>query len=173
MNRPADIQSEIEPVFLEEQRWSALMMSGILLFVVLVNILASFSVLSNGSSGDAISQIFVGVLPITVIILLLFLWFKLETVVTADEIQVGFPIFRRKRINLSDIKIAEVTRYHPLRDFGGWGLRFGKKGIMYNARGDMAVRLVLEDGAIIFIGSQRPEQLLQAILKGQRADLLD
>tara|TARA_R110002049_G_scaffold289293_1_gene472083 strand:+ start:203 stop:700 length:498 start_codon:yes stop_codon:yes gene_type:complete len=158
-----------EPVFREEQRFSPLLIGATLVVVVPVGILAAYSAISDGSSQNAITGILVAVLPI-IFILSLYVWFRLQTAVTADEIRVGFPIFPRKQIHLSNIRTSEVTGYHPLRDFGGWGLRFGAKGTMFNARGDRAVRLVLEDGAVVFIGSQRPEQLLQAISKGRSAD---
>ena len=168
MNRPTAMQST-EPVFREEQRLSPLVIGATLPVVILVAIVAVYAAIAEGSAQDAITGILVAVLPI-IFILSLYVWFKLQTVVTAHEIGVGFPIFAKKRINLSNIRTSEVTSYHALRDFGGWGLRFGAKGTMFNARGDRAVRLVLEDGAVIFIGSQRPEQLLEAISEGQRAD---
>ena len=148
------------------------MIGATLPVVILVAIVAVYAAMSEGSAQDAVTGILLAVLPI-IFILSLYLWFRLQTAVTADEIRVGFPIFPRKQILLSNIRRSEVTGYHPLRDFGGWGLRFGAKGEMFNARGDRAVKLVLEDGAVIFIGSQRPEQLLEAISEGQRADQVE
>jgi hypothetical protein len=55
-------------------------------------------------------------------------------------------------------------KYSPLREFGGWGIRFapGKKRA-YSVSGNKGVELELSDGMHVLIGSQRPEELTQMI----------
>jgi hypothetical protein len=65
-----------------------------------------------------------------------------------------------KRIAYQDIEDTESVRYHPLRDFGGWGIRFAKDGRRaWTARGDQAVVLHLSDGTRLYVGSDRPHRL--------------
>ena len=66
-------------------------------------------------------------------------------------------------IPLKDIQSVEVIEYSPLRDFGGWGVRYGLSGKMYNARGNQAVRLELRSSGVVHVGSSRPEELAAAL----------
>ena len=91
---------------------------------------------------------------------------RMTTVVAPDAVRVWFgwiPTFRRA-IPIASIKTVEAVHYRPLRDYAGWGIRHGRDGErVYNARGDRGVRLTLDDGSRILIGTQRPEELALAI----------
>ena len=90
---------------------------------------------------------------------------KLETEIRADVLYYRFaPLQRRfQRIAFSDIRSAEAVVYRPLRDYGGWGIRYGPKGKAFNVRGNRGVEVVQEDGGRIMIGSQRAEELAMAL----------
>lgn len=71
-----------------------------------------------------------------------------------------------KTIPFDEVKRVEVVNYEPLRESGGWGIRWGKhqgqKARYFSARGNRAV--LLETGDDLFIlGSSDPERLEQAI----------
>jgi len=63
----------------------------------------------------------------------------------------------------TDIASAEVRQYAPLREYGGWGIRFGFSGMAWNAHGDRGVQLVLTSGRRVMIGSQRSDELAALI----------
>lgn len=89
-----------------------------------------------------------------------FLNFGMMTELREDGIQVRFFPFYRRFIDLKDIQNYEVKEYHPLRDYGGWGVRWSlKKGMAYNVRGNRGVQLELKGGKRVLIGSQEPERL--------------
>jgi len=90
---------------------------------------------------------------------------------TIDEkelvVQFGycFPIYR-KRIPLGEIRHARVVEYRPIRNAGGWGIRFGRfeqeRCRFLNCRGKRGV--LLETPKLQWIiGSQQPERLLAAL----------
>jgi hypothetical protein len=58
---------------------------------------------------------------------------------------------------------VETRTYRPIRDFGGWGVRWAARGIVYHARGKHGARLVLASGERVLIGSQRADDLARAI----------
>jgi hypothetical protein len=58
---------------------------------------------------------------------------------------------------------VEALTYRPIKDFGGWGVRWAARGIVYNARGKRGVRMVLASGERVLVGSQRAEDLARAI----------
>ena len=100
--------------------------------------------------------------------------FSMRTIVDRNGAVVTFgrwfPLYR-KRIAPGEIAGVRVVAYRPLRDFGGWGIRFGrfegKRCRALNVRGDRGVLLTLRDGGRLVIGSQTPEALAAA-LGGER-----
>ena len=68
-----------------------------------------------------------------------------------------------RKIAWEDIKSCEARTYSPLREYGGWGIRWGAKGKAYNTAGNRGVQLELTNGSRILIGSRRSEELADAI----------
>lgn len=76
-----------------------------------------------------------------------------------------FPFhFKSYQINFDEIKTAQAITYSPIKDYGGWGIRYGFKGTAYNVSGNKGVQLELKSGKRILFGSQRSEEL-EFILK--------
>jgi hypothetical protein len=95
----------------------------------------------------------------------------LRTLVTAGglDIRWGFLEVIRKRIPFDEVESAEAVTYSPLREFGGWGIRFGGKGKKtWNIRGNRAVLLHLRDGTRFYLGSDKPERILQWITSANK-----
>jgi len=155
-------------MFYEEQRFSPWIIG---LALVLVCATIPF-VLMAAPPDVAPEEQSVAVWSLTIpigLVVALFLFFKLVTRVQPGRVEFGFPLGLRRRIAADEIERAEVVQYRPLRDFGGWGLRFGREGMMYNARGNAAVRLRLKSGKVVFVGSGRAEELASAIDAARRA----
>lgn len=89
----------------------------------------------------------------------------LSVVVRQDILLVRFfPIHLKQRAFAKDSIISHrAISYSPLRDFGGWGIRYGSMGKAYNVSGNRGVLLKLKDGNSLLIGSQRAEELDAAI----------
>jgi hypothetical protein len=68
-----------------------------------------------------------------------------------------------QKIDLRNFSRVEVVTYRPLRDYGGWGIRYGRAGKAYNVSGDRGVKLIPLSGRSLMIGSQRPEELAGAL----------
>ncbi len=89
----------------------------------------------------------------------------LETVV-----QGGALIFRYVPFHLAwrvvpctSIVRAEAEDYSPLREFGGWGIRFGRRGRAYSASGNRGVRIECRNGDRFLLGSGRAAELARYI----------
>ncbi len=71
----------------------------------------------------------------------------------------------RKRFTWDEIEGAEAVSYHPMKEFGGWGIRWGVKGERHKRawtqRGNRAVVLHLADGTDFYLGSDDPRRLLE------------
>jgi len=88
---------------------------------------------------------------------------KLITEVRNDGLSLRFHPLTHQVIPYEHIKTCEVRKYHPIREYGGWGIRYGRKGKAYNVSGNLGVQLELAQGKSLLIGSQRPEELALAI----------
>ncbi|MHB1461172.1 MAG: DUF6141 family protein [Armatimonadota bacterium] len=97
--------------------------------------------------------------------LVLFIQMRLTTVVTDQGLFVQMHPFHLRPVNIKlfGLKAADVITYNALNDFGGWGIRYGTGGKIYNAQGNRAVRLSYGSGTPLLLGSQKPEELLAAI----------
>ncbi len=72
------------------------------------------------------------------------------------------PLLHR-RVSFEEIEAAEVVRYHPIREFGGWGIRGWGKKKAWTTRGDQAVRLHLTADRMLYVGSDVPYRLAERI----------
>jgi hypothetical protein len=112
------------------------------------------------------------VLIILVIIGGLFTWFMyttgLDTEVYEEGLRIRFlPFHRNWRVYLfSYMQKAEAITYRPLMDYGGWGIRSGRKGKAYNVSGNKGVLLTFRDGNHVLIGSNNHQVLFSAVNEG-------
>jgi len=102
---------------------------------------------------------------LVLIVPLVFLSMHLRVVVRTDRLVVQFfPLHLRPRTIARDAIVAHrATAYRPLRDFGGWGIRYGSMGKAYIMSRDRGVLLELRNGDRLLIGSRRAEELDAAI----------
>ncbi len=68
-----------------------------------------------------------------------------------------------RKIPLNKLLKYETRVYSPLKEYGGWGIRYDPKGKAYNVKGNQGVQLELSSGECILIGSQRPTEFVKAI----------
>lgn len=96
-------------------------------------------------------------------------WFfysmSLTTVVRPGEIQVRLWPFHLRPVcvPLHTIRNYERITYSPIRDYGGWGIRWGFHGRAFNMSGNEGVQLHFYNKKPLLIGSQRAGELLEAI----------
>ncbi|MDD4869909.1 MAG: DUF6141 family protein [Kiritimatiellae bacterium] len=95
---------------------------------------------------------------------------RMVTEVGQDGLTVKFTPFHRsvQKIPLENLASHEVVKIQALREYGGWGIRYGKNSKAYLVSGEEGVRLTYAAGNNLFIGSQKPAELDCAIamLKG-------
>lgn len=101
---------------------------------------------------------------------LFFYSLKMITEVRKDGLYVRFyPFhFSFRAFLFKTIKSYDVITYRPIRDYGGWGVRHGLKGIAYNAKGNRGVLFEFAEGSEVkklMIGSQVPEKLSEVICR--------
>ena len=86
---------------------------------------------------------------------------KLIVEVRENDVYIRFFPFYKKFILIENIKNYYVHTFKPIREYGGWGVRWSPtKGWAYIVSGNRGVQLELLDGSKILIGSQKPEEPL-------------
>jgi hypothetical protein len=96
---------------------------------------------------------------------LLFYSIKLVTEVRYDALYVKYsPLqFHSKKIVYAEIQNYEIRQYSALKEYGGYGIRMGKEGKAYNVFGNKGIQFEFQDGKKLLIGTQRPEEFMQAL----------
>ncbi len=95
----------------------------------------------------------------------------LRTRVKLDGVYVSFGRLGliRKRIPFEEIDEARAVTYSPILEFGGWGIRIGRRRkTAWTVRGNRAVRMDLTNGKVFYLGSDRPERLVEWIRSATR-----
>ncbi|NNE26667.1 MAG: hypothetical protein HKN09_07470 [Saprospiraceae bacterium] len=112
---------------------------------------------------DVNEWIILGVMIVNSIMALTFLFSKLVTEIDNQGIRVRFfPwLLKEKYFDWKDIEHAYVREYKPLREYGGWGVRYGraKSGKAYNTKGKLGIQLHFKDGKKLLIGTQKPNDM--------------
>jgi hypothetical protein len=95
----------------------------------------------------------------------------LRVSVTSDrvEVRLGMIGLRLLRLPLPELASSEVQTFSPLRDFGGWGIRYGRGGYGYFWRGNRGVQVRTKRGKQYLIGSDDPERLAAVIAAAREA----
>lgn len=99
----------------------------------------------------------------------------LTTEIWTDGIRYKFPpLVRNMRfIPLQDIASAEVIKYRPIIEFGGWGWRkrlFQRKSA-YNVSGRIGIRILLKNGSQVMLGTQQKEEMDRNVKRMMHTEL--
>jgi len=96
----------------------------------------------------------------------LFVYFvRLEIQIRNDGVYYRYAPFhlRFQCIQLTHLKSYQIIQYRPLRDYGGWGIRYGKYGKAYTLSGNTGFQLVTADQKKILLGTLKAEELKRAL----------
>ncbi len=118
-------------------------------------------------SGSELTSIATSVLIIVAIFAAFWFLFKLETRIDEQGITFRYlPFHRKPRLKeWEKIKSITVRKYHPIREYGGWGYRIGlRKKRALNVKGNMGIQIVYKNGRQLLLGTQRPKEV-EAVLK--------
>ncbi len=152
--------------FKETQRFDQWWIKLILITVVIVTFVPLFFLFkeNDAASNDAFIPVLIAVLVTVVSIVLLYL-FRLETMIDAKGIHYQFFPFGKKSLTWQEISECYVREYSPLKEFGGWGIRWGWgfNGRAYNVKGNKGIQVVLKSGKKILFGTQKESEAKNVI----------
>ena len=126
-------------------------------------ILISFPIMSVGPFDD--NEINLYYVLIGAGIPLLFYTFQLRIKVNSEGLHYQFFPFHIKShtIKIEDIEKYKAVEYSPLKEYGGWGIKYGFKGKAYNVSGNKGVKVFLKNNTNIMFGSKRHNEFGKAL----------
>ncbi len=125
-----------------------------------------FGIASGKIEGEEKTPMIISVVVVA-FMFVLFLFTNLETRIDESGITIRFFPFQRRYyyVRWDEISEASVRTYKPIREYGGWGLRYSiKHGKAYNVSGNKGLQLTLLSGKKFLIGTQKADEL-NAFLK--------
>jgi hypothetical protein len=147
----------------EEQNptWFYILWWGMTLpVIILLTVVLSVVEMGNALIPTVITMI--GLISITVLPPFCFGFF-IEVDDRFFTLRFGLVGFRLLHIPIDSIVSVETTTFRPLRDFGGWGMRWYGNGEAYFMSGTEGVVIRTNKNQKYLIGSDIPERLVQVI----------
>ena len=148
--------------------WIVLLLSGVLVLGIFGigiyrQIICGVPMGNNPMSDDGL--IFITFLMLVLYAGLFYLLLSLKMTTLIDESGIRYRMypfhFKYRQISWDQIEKCEVVEYNPLRDYGGWGIRYGKKGKAFNVAGNKGLELKLKTGEPLLLGTQKPVELAE------------
>jgi hypothetical protein len=128
-------------------------------------VLASAMMFAGAALSYKLAPFAAALLAASAVALVLLLTGGLRTAVTPDriEIRLGLVGLRVFRLPLAAVAEVKLRNFAPLREFGGYGIRWNGKMTAYFFRGNRGVLLRTDAGKQYLIGSDRPERLAAVV----------
>ncbi|MFV0391428.1 MAG: DUF6141 family protein [Paludibacteraceae bacterium] len=145
----------------------------LLLILIIVDVLMIYGCIQqlilgqpwgNNPVGDGVLvALTIFVLALTVI----FFFVKLKTWICKEGIYMRyFPlVLKTKFFDWDSIDSIYVRQYSPVKEYGGWGYRFGLgKSVAFNVSGNVGLQLILKNGKRVLIGTRKPDEINDVLL---------
>ena len=161
-------------IFKEEQRFTQ---TWVIVLIVVSLITPIVLLIKEYTSENSTMRTveFVSILGSTIAVTLPIFFFKLKTRIDEKGIHYSFFPFhpKTKTIEWLEIKHAEVRKYKPIAEYGGWGYKGiirRKKGRAISVTGNIGIQLELATGKKLLIGTQQ-ESEAKSVLENYRHKL--
>ncbi|RQD83294.1 MAG: hypothetical protein D5R96_03155 [Methanocalculus sp. MSAO_Arc2] len=136
----------------------------IIALVAGVAVITWYTILIEGDTMGPVQLLLLAVIGI--LIPLLFATLRLETRVSVDGIIYRMPpvVWKKRIIPWNDLLAVDLITVRPIRDCGGWGIRFCLgEGIAYIVSGNQVIRCTKKTKEKVLLGTRHPEEIMTAI----------
>ncbi len=161
-----------EILFTEKQRFNQW---WLWIFLIALNCFFLFAVFKQVIGGEQFGDKPMGnsglliTTGLIIILTILFINFRLETLIKKDGIYIRFFPFhlKLKHYTWTNLNKTFVRQYAPIAEYGGWGLRNGLfgNGKAFNVSGNKGLQLVFNNNKKLLIGTKKPTELIRIINK--------
>lgn len=156
-------------IFIEEQKFTqSWLFIGLIiaLAVVAIPIIEDWNTISQGSFGEMLND--AGGILVILFVFALFNFFKLKTRIDEKGVYYQYlPFhFSYRFLPWNTISKCYVRNYDAIFEYGGWGLKFSfrkKRGKSFTVKGNIGLQLLLTNGKLLLIGTQKKEEIQRTI----------
>ncbi|MGI8950154.1 MAG: hypothetical protein ACR2FN_01080 [Chitinophagaceae bacterium] len=150
--------------FYEEQKFNQKWIKILIYFILIILAALSFILIYTGKLNWIL-----GMLPslFGIILFIFFISAKLKTIICDHEIIYQFIPFQftARKIKKEMINSIKVINYDPLSEYGGWGIRFNGNEWAYTTSGNFGIKIKLNTGKQLIIGTSRPKEVTMFLEK--------
>lgn len=162
-----------KPLFQEEQKndswWFRMSMALVWLVTVIPVTFSVYQEFQKNSNDKA--PLYVAIF--TALFISAIVWFissfRLKTKIDTAGVHVLFsPQMRKWKFFAKEMIVKyEVKEFHPFREFGGWGTKrnWRRRSHAYTISGKTGIRLFLDNGKEVLIGTHQKQLALYALRK--------
>ncbi len=154
------------PEYEETQRWPdwsvwlvTIGAGGFILFMLVMAWRAAAPCWQGGTPNWPIVAICLVAAAAETFVIYMFAAGKLTIQVYHDGIFVRLHPFPGRLIPFEQVEEIASAHFSPLRDFGGWGVRWRGRTTAYIIRGNRGITVKLRNGRTVVIASQDPDAL--------------
>ncbi len=150
----------MNPDFFEIQKFTQTWVLAVLILVVLLMVRFVIRLLKDEKI-KKINPLFFLIFLIPLAAIFLTFSLRLETRIGPSGISYRFyPLhIKQTRVDWGNVDSAYIRQYNATKEYGGWGIRDGKKGRAYNVSGDTGLQIIFKDKERLLIGTKKPEEL--------------
>lgn len=148
--------------FHEEQRFTQVWMIFIELALLVLTAFIAIYILITKKADSFFAAI---PLLVAMAVVLLFRLMSLQVTISREKISYRFRPFHIKwnEIPRESISRLSVVQYDPIREYGGWGIRYGKHGKAYTVKGRSGISIDLLNGKHLMIGTSIPKEAQRSL----------
>jgi hypothetical protein len=145
-------------MFYEKQFFNRWWIGAMLTFTVIA---LGYGIITGKADPSSRYGLLIGMIVIALVSFLLY-FTHLETRI--DEAGITFRYFPFQRVyyyvKWTEIQTIQLRNYKPVRDFGGWGIRYSfNQGKAYTIKGNQGIQLTLLSGKKFLIGTQKANEI--------------
>lgn len=120
---------------------------------------------SNPMPDEVLLIVSISILLIFTSLITLFYFTGLELTINRYGIQFRFFPFHLKErfIGWDSVDQCEIISYKPIKEFGGWGIKFSGSKILYSVSGSMGLYIKKKEGKSIILGISDLNRLIEFI----------
>ncbi|HKX45372.1 MAG TPA: hypothetical protein VJP77_01605 [Planctomycetota bacterium] len=135
-----------------------------LVWLLVAGLFVRGALTTGGAGGERdVAGLAVGFVLVSLVALWIWL-LRVEVRVERERLRWRFWPMWGGSVPLADVASVEPVRFRPIRDYGGWGLRWSPwAGWCVTIGGRAGVRLTRRNGRKLLLESARPEELAAAI----------
>jgi len=145
--------------------WLSFFIIGLAGFATVMAVIQLFFRVQVGTNPAPNSVVLIIWIGVGFLLPILFFTSNLQVAVSQDGIHYRyFPFHVKERVlKKEEIREFHQVTYDPVKDYGGYGIRWSRKGRAYNVNGDKGVRVTTKEGKDILFGTQVPGDFENAL----------